>query len=136
MSTGRYTDQEVAVSGSSAQFFENNYQELDDLPRNVSFTAPDDSGIDSDLLRAANRRGLVKQVGVVDVTDRCGHKRTVWRLSDDLCTMLEAYDRADGRKMPCGHTGFINDRDTEFLSCKTCGGRFTTAEVKAGLRDE
>lgn len=130
MSSGRRGDN--PTSDSTAQFVDKRYRELEDLPREGCFTGPAVGDPHADLLKAASRRGIVTKVDTIDTDASDRKERIAWTLTETGRAKIESYTVARAHKLPCGHTGFVNDRESDYLQCKQCNGRYTREEVKAG----
>lgn len=72
--------------------------------------------------------GLLEEVGTV----RIGYDdKVVYQMTEAGRGVMENQSPpANHIPMPCGHTGFSNSRDSDFLHCTTCNGRFTKEEVR------
>lgn len=117
-------------------FVSSNFDEAREWPRSGGFTWDAVGDTQARTLQTAEKLGLVERWGVVEPTiDGSRYDKTVWTVTDQLVTLLEEHTTADAYKLPCGHTGFVNDRESEYLHCQTCNGRFTQEEVERGRQD-
>lgn len=55
-----------------------------------------------------------------------------WRVSPDARSLVrELQDNHEGR-LPCGHDGFKNLRESEYYECTVCERKFTREEIEDG----
>lgn len=88
--------------------------------------------------RAANLIEPVKKIKVQTET-RSTNVVNVWRTKPQIYHAIQEYQQtpSSSPRMPCGHHGFINLRESTKYACKLpdrhCDARFTRAEVKRAL---
>lgn len=127
----RYSENTHRMRG----FVQSNYDSIVEWPHQGAFTASAVDDTTAGLLEKAERLGLVERWGTIkehgDAADLI-----VWSVTESLTDLIEDCAHPDAYKLPCGHTGFVNDRDSQYLRCKECNGRFTQKEVERGRGDE
>jgi hypothetical protein len=79
----------------------------------------------ADLFRKMMYRNVVEKVGTVQVHPNKG--KSVWRLSSEARDALG--DKPQNRRMPCGHSGFVNEKESEFYRCTRCNARYLREDL-------
>jgi hypothetical protein len=124
---GKVAPENVKVTTSVHAFVKNNRRILDELPKKSPWLAST-TKLNGGELGKAESSGVIEKIG--HLNDHYW-ELDIWCLTDAARVVLKesASDNIDYR-MPCGHYGFENPRDSEFYRCKECGGRFTRDEME------
>lgn len=122
-------DETSDCGGKLTQFVQSYRDPLELYPREGLFsrsTLPPDARA---VFKRANEENFVEPVTEIQHPTWYREIR-LWRMTDAARERLD--DLPDSRQMamPCGHSGFDNPRDSDYLHCKQCNGRFTKEEVK------
>lgn len=126
---GESTYDQMGVGDPLTTWVRQNYDTAILFPRSGFWTKaslPDNAQVE---YQKASEVGFIEPVDDLFVED---YESTikVWHVTKAAERRLDELGDNRLMKMPCGHTGFTNERDSDFLTCRHCGGRFTREEVQ------
>jgi hypothetical protein len=126
---------DTTMSLGDAHYIKTHVDDLARLPLEGTFTARD-IPISKQRLSALTEKSVIEAVGerIVERPENGSYRRlTEWRVTDaarERIAQQLANDRPE--ELPCGHSGWRNERGVDGLSCKTCDRVYPKAVVRGG----
>lgn len=121
------------ASQQLVQTVKTNINALQQFPERGPFTACSVPFESNQIVQLAEA-GIVEHVDTVrpkSTESGSRGKTKVWRLMPAARERIEYYaTRSTPSILPCGSESFENLRDSEFIQCKTCNGRWTKDEIR------
>ena len=98
-----------------------------DIPIDESFRKKDLNSPLKEHFWQMREDGLIKSVGKEPAK---GCPRHVWKLNPEAKPAIRKLKESYSGRLPCGHDGFTNLRDSPQYECTTCGERFDREDIQ------